>query len=209
MGNQLKPGDLGGMPTLPRTNNPNLPGGLMPPGAPIAPPAVGSYADLDMPAGPGEAFEDDFAGVSPSEYRALQPGLYAGRLLDVTCGPNKARTGERYEWEFEVLGAGNGQKRKIWTARTVDARWKIAQTLAAFGIDAYEKRVRWARADVIGKLVVLEIKASEYEKEDAFTREIQVFASDTLDRVWPMEYAPGLFNGITEADQDSLDDIPF
>jgi len=158
--------------------------------------------DLGVPvADDGGAWEDDLTGVAEGQtFSVLPPGRYPARLVDVSLDWNKARTGKRYEFEFEILAPADvrGQTRRMWVARTVDSRWKVAETLSGLGINAYDQQVRWSRQEVIGKLVVLEVIADEYGGKP----------TDKIDRVWRLDDYPELAAQV-EANDASTEDIPF
>lgn len=107
----------------------------------------------------------------------LKSGIYPARLVSVT--KEKSKSGNpMWVWEFKPLVDGyQGFPLRVFTALTPSAQWKVAETIAAFGIEAKEKKISFDKNDVIGRVVEIEVVEQEYNGKPSLAVERVLAAS--------------------------------
>lgn len=109
-----------------------------------------------------ETFEVDLNDVS-STGGVIPAGKYPGKLLNIVHDVSKAGN-LMWTWTFTITeGQYAGKERRLWTALTDEALWKVKETLLALGIiSTSETRPRFTKSDVVGRPCTLVVEESTY-----------------------------------------------
>lgn len=114
------------------------------------------------------------------EGESLKSGTYPARLVSVTADKSKASGNPMWVWEFKLLDPNyTGFNPRVFTALTPAAQWKVAETVAAFGIEPKEGKLEFEKTDVIGVVVDLEIVVEQVDGKSRLNVEKVVKASKT------------------------------
>lgn len=135
------------------------------------------------------------------EAETLKSGTYPARLISVVAvDKSKASGNPMWVWEFKLLHEGyTGFNPRAFTALTPAAQWKVAETVAAFGIEPKEGKLEFEKSDVVGVVVDLEIVVEQVDGKSRLNVEKVVKASkQTSSKYKTKKVAP-----------PTDDDIPF
>jgi hypothetical protein len=121
-----------------------------------------------------DKFGDNFdvtVGVD-SSVGQLSAGIHRARCKEAKIEPNKARDGHNLVLTMESMEAGQeGRTARTWVSLKETARWKLTETLMAFGAEPEKDKtgapkVRMTRKMFIGARVRIHISVEDYEGED-------------------------------------------
>jgi hypothetical protein len=114
--------------------------------------------------------EFDFDLTDVKEGGGLPVGVYVALLSDVrqtTSGNNNPQV----EWEFQVIqGPQNGRTMVHYTVMTEKAMFRVAEVSKALGLGDIGSRVRFRKADALGRKAIITVEDNEYTDRRDGTR---------------------------------------
>jgi len=140
----------------PKPDGPKEQGPAEPVGLPDEP------AEIPVPGGEEEYFEEDFQDVDDS-FKLATEGMHHAKVIDFEKADS--RTGNpQYIWLFRITaGESKDIELRYWTSLLPQARWKVAETLSAVGIEAFGSIARFRKSDIVGKPCIIEVFHQEFE----------------------------------------------